>query len=116
MQLPHPSPARRVRPATDVFETETSLVLVADLPGAGPEALELTLEDDVLFLRARADLAPPRDARPLGAEFELTDYERAFRLTTEVERERIEAVLRDGRLWITLPKKARQPGRIPVQG
>lgn len=117
MTLPRPiPPARRVRPATDVFETDTSLVLVADLPGAGPEALELSLEDDVLHLRARVERTPPAGALPLGAEFELCDYERSFRLTAEVERERIEAVLRDGRLRVVLPKRLRAGVRIPVQG
>jgi len=117
MNHPRPiPPARRVRPATDVFETETSLVLVADLPGAGPEALELQLVDDVLHLRARTSAAPPPGTRPLGAEFELCDYERSFRLTAEVERERIEAVLRNGRLCVLLPKRPRPGIRIPVQG
>jgi len=115
MQLPESS-AHRMHPATDVFETETCLVLVADLPGVVPESLELFLADDVLLLRARSERTPPTGLPPLGAEFDLPDYERSFRLTAEVERERMEAVLRDGCLRVVLPKKPRPVNRIPVRG
>jgi HSP20 family molecular chaperone IbpA len=113
---PTPEAPRRVRPPTDVHETADRLVLIADVPGASSDSIELVLEDDVLLLRARATRAAPAGWQPLGAEFELSDYERAFRLTTEIEREGIQAVLQNGLLRVVLPKKRPARGTIPVQG
>jgi len=111
-----PRPVRRIHPPTDVLETDEELILVADVPGASSASVELLLEDDVLLLRARTERAAPEGWQPLGAEFELPDYERAFRLTTEVERERIQAVVQNGRLRVVLPKKLPARDKIPVQG
>ncbi len=38
------------------------------------------------------------------AEFQAGDYERSFRLTDQIDRDRIEAVYADGVLKLTLPK------------
>ena len=37
-------------PATDIFESEQGIVLVADMPGVSEKGLEVTLENNVLTL------------------------------------------------------------------
>lgn len=112
---PTPSTRPTVRPRTDVFETPEALVLVADVPGADADSIELSLQDEVLVLRARSVQTSPEGWQPIGAEFELPDYERSFRLEVEIEREGLAASLHGGRLRVVLPKRKPRTERIPVQ-
>jgi HSP20 family molecular chaperone IbpA len=105
-----------VRPPTDVVETKDRLVLVADLPGVAEDSVELELREDLLVLRAKPVLAAPEGWQPVGAEFELPDYERAFRLGVPVEPEGIEARLQNGRLRVVLKKAQPATKRVPVSG
>jgi HSP20 family molecular chaperone IbpA len=105
----------RVRPRTDVYETPESLVLVADVPGAEQDSIELALSEGVLTLRARARLAVPEGWQPAEAGLELPDYERSFRLDAEIEPGSIGATLANGRLRVVLKKVRPQSHRIEVR-
>jgi HSP20 family protein len=105
----------RVRPRTDVFETPEALIVVADVPGATRESIEVTLHEDVLTLRARPVLGAPEGWRPAGAEFELPDYERSFRIAADIDREALEATIRNGRLEVVLKKRQPRSHRVEVK-
>lgn len=105
----------RVRPRTDVFETAEALVVVADVPGADRDTVDVTLVEDVLTLRARPRVRAPEGWQAAGAEFELPEYERSFRVTADLEREALEATIRNGRLRIVLKKRQPRSNRIEVQ-
>lgn len=110
------TPRPKVRPRTDVYETDDALILIADVPGADEGSIELALSEDVLTLRARAAVAMPEGWQPAGAEFELPDYERSFRLTTEIDRDGLAAKIHDGRLEVVLKKRQPRAHRIEVRG
>jgi HSP20 family molecular chaperone IbpA len=104
---------RTLSPPVDIFETEKSYVLLADMPGVAPGGLEVVAERNELIVRGRAE-------RPASTadyqEFELEDYYRAFTLSEDLDTERITATLRDGVLRIEIPKSpAVQPKKIPVR-
>lgn len=107
----------RVRPLTDVFETPEAIVLVADVPGADQDSIELSLAEDVLTLRARQAVRPapaePAGERKEGPALSLHDYERSFRIGADLDRESLSATLQNGRLRVVLKK--RQPSRIAVR-
>jgi len=105
----------KVRPRTDVFETDETLVLVCDVPGADEGSVELALEDDVLTLRARSVLTAPEGWQPAGSEFELPDYERSFRLAADIDRDALTATLHNGRLRVVLKKRQPRRSRIEVR-
>src|SRR5215210_9392208 len=51
--------ARTFRPRVDIYETEHGLMLLADMPGAKPEGLTITLDRRALNVHAKVeDLAP----------------------------------------------------------
>lgn len=108
---------RTYRPAVDVVETADSLRLVADVPGARAESIDVRVEDGVLTIRAEV---ARRDVQE-GAQWRLREYgvgswERSFRLGDDVDASNIEAVCRDGVLTLTLPKAAHaRPRRIEVR-
>src|ERR671927_1482876 len=55
---------RTFRPRVDIYETEQGLMLLADMPGAKPDGLDITLERRVLSIRARGGGDPPGGAPP----------------------------------------------------
>jgi HSP20 family molecular chaperone IbpA len=104
---------RTVSPRVDIYETDNSFVLLADMPGVAADGLEVEAEGETLVIRGRVTRPePPADYQ----EFELADYERAFILTQDLETEGIKATLRDGMLRVEIPKSPRlQPKKIPVR-
>lgn len=103
-------------PRVDVIENENEYVLCADLPGVKQEDVSLECKGDELILRARCC---PRGygKRALHAEYGVGDFYRAFTIADRVDREGIEASLRDGVLTVRVPKAAAlRPKRITVKG
>jgi HSP20 family molecular chaperone IbpA len=104
---------RTVSPPVDIFETDRAYVLLADMPGVGPDGLEVVAERNTLTIRGRV---ARQETIPDYQEFELADYYRAFTLTEDLEIEGIAAALRDGVLRVEIPKSPRvQPKKIPVR-
>ena len=102
-------------PATDIFETNTDLVLVMELPGVAVEALSITLENRALSVEAPISLTPYTTLRPLYSEYALGHYARRFSLPAGIDPERISATISDGVLTLTLPKGSATAARtIPV--
>lgn len=104
-------PAPVFLPPADVLETEQAVFLFLELPGASPESLDVTLDNRVLSIVARSTPFQPEGYALLYAEYETGNYERAFALSDDFDREKIEAVLRDGVLKLTLPKTTPSPAR-----
>lgn len=103
-------------PRTDIFETDDGLVLLADMPGVSPDAVDVTLERQVLTIRGRTEDSPPQGFSPAYREYQPGDYERAFTLSEDFEAERIEASCKNGVLRLFLPKAGpAQTKRIQVR-
>jgi len=93
-------------PAAPRFSTEENdqaLVVVAEVPGYGPEDLHIRLEDDILTLRGEHQEAVENGEA--GTMTRTLSFSRALRLPCPVDPDRVEAVYKDGRLRITLPKR-----------
>jgi HSP20 family protein len=102
-------------PNVDIYETSGALTLLADVPGAAPESLDVNIHDNVLTLTARAR-RPDGRWKPLYEEYRLGDYTRQFRLGTEIDQKKISAKIKDGVLTLQLPKaEAALPRKIAVQ-
>lgn len=109
---PERTRARRVHtPATDIYETAQGLVLLIDLPGVVPDAVEVTLEHEVLTIRAHTEDRPPPGYSLVHQEYQSGDFERSFTLSEMVDAGRIEAQLHDGVLRLFVPKAAPAEGR-----
>lgn len=95
---------RTYRPRVDIHETDESYLLVADVPGAGEEDIDLAIEKDVLTLSARVEEQRFEGYEPFWRGYAVGDWSRSFRLGDAVEREGIDATVKDGVLQVTLPK------------
>lgn len=101
-------------PDVDIYETDQALVLAADVPGATGEAIELDLHDSQLSLRAPVE---PLDKRwkPIYLEYEIGNYSRSFRLGQMFDEAKINAQVRDGVLFVRVPKAQKAlPRKIQV--
>ncbi|MFQ6113363.1 MAG: Hsp20/alpha crystallin family protein [bacterium] len=103
-------------PRIDVKETNKEYVLSAELPGLNKDDFKLTLENDVLTLEGEKKYEhEEKDENYYRAERSYGAFKRSFRLTNEVERDKIKADYKNGVLSITIPKaKSAQPKAIDI--
>src|SRR5918911_2949965 len=102
---------RTFRPQVDIYETENGLMILADVPGAKPEGLEITLERHVLTIRAEIEDHAPEGYSPVYQEYEVGDFECQFTLSGDFDTEKIEASLTNGVLRLTIPRTAQPEAR-----
>jgi HSP20 family molecular chaperone IbpA len=103
-------------PNVDIFETETAITMLVDMPGVKAADLNVDLRDDMLTLTG--DVRPVEAARheKIYVEYETGRYHRQFSLSEVIDQVKIDAKLNDGVLRLTLPKVAKAtPRRITVQ-
>ncbi|MFH0811179.1 MAG: Hsp20/alpha crystallin family protein [Pseudomonadota bacterium] len=104
------------RPAVDIFEEADGVVLLAELAGVDPEAIEVTLDGSIVRI------AGSRKAAIAGApvsyyqlEIDHGQFERIFRLPVAVDGRAASAVLSDGYLRVHLPKLRVQARSVAVE-
>ena len=103
-------------PAVDIFETERELTLLADLPGVKTKDLKIDLKDNVLTLSADETPLEGSGEKDGLREYRIGSYYRQFSLSDTIDQSKIEAVLNDGVLRLTLPKvEAATPRKIAVK-
>jgi len=108
---------RIYRPLTDIVETDQGVCMMLEMPGVGPDRVEITLENRVLTVRGKIERTQPQNLQLAHAEYGEGDFERAFSLSEDFDPDRIEAEMRNGVLTLTLPRSAEsQPRRIAVKG
>jgi HSP20 family protein len=99
------------RPRVDIYETESGLMLLADVPGAKPEGLTITLERRVLSVRAEVEEHAPDGYSPIYQEYQVGDFECEFTLSGDFDPDRIEAGVSDGVLRLTIPRAEQAAAR-----
>jgi len=91
-------------PPVDIVESQDAIILTADMPGVDEKNVSVTLEKGVLSVLGEIEPASMKDRKIAYAEYEIGDYERAFTLSDEIDRDRIEASVKNWVLRLTLPK------------
>lgn len=93
-------------PGVDIIERKTDILVLADIPGADEKAVDITLEKNLLTIYARVDADIPESQRLSVMEYGIGDYQRSFTLTDEVDKDKIQAAVKNGVLKLILPKMA----------
>src|SRR5262249_47109037 len=103
------------KPSVDILEKGDELLLVADLPGASGDSIDVDFEEGVLTIQGRV---PPRGDEKtdfLWREYGVGDFHRSFRVSEQVDSSRIHAQYANGVLTVHLPKaEAAKPRKIQV--
>lgn len=98
-------------PAVDVFENDDQVLLLADLPGVGPDGLSVEFDKDLLKIEAKRPWKTP------DGEAVTVTYRRSFNVSPQIDADRVSANLDNGVLRVELPKHAAvRRRRIPIQG
>ena len=97
-------PVRQFLPNTDIYETETALTVVLEMPGVEKTNVEVAVEGGVLKVSGRIDFSKYEGLQPIYTEYNIGHYARSFRLSSKIDQTKIEAQMNDGVLSLVLPK------------
>jgi HSP20 family protein len=96
-------------PAADIYNREAEYVIVVDLPGIDRDTLDISIDDNRLWIRGTRHIeqdTQQRTERPQGS------FLRKFGpLPPTIDQQAIKADYKDGVLRLTLPKRAEQKSR-----
>lgn len=104
------------RPNVDILERAEELVVLADIPGASADDVDVNFEDGTLSIYARVEPRQPAETEYLVREYGVGDYYRTFRVSEAIDASKIAAEFADGVLTLHLPKaEAAKPRKIAVK-
>ena len=108
-------PARSFMPAADIFEADSALTVVLEMPGVDKTNVDVTVEDDLLTVEGRLDFSKYEGMQPVYSEYNIGNYRRSFSLSNKIDQAKISADVSDGVLTVTLPKaEAAKAKRIAI--
>lgn len=95
------------RPAVDVYESDSALLLRFEIPGVPRDQIQIAvIRNEVRVRGVRRPRGDARSLRTHQVEIALGPFERAVTIGQPFERDRVSAKLEDGVLTITLPKQS----------
>lgn len=97
-------PRRTIAPNVDIYETSDSIVVVANMPGVSERDINVTLEKDQLTIDGEVAVESIDGYRQVYGEQCIRNYRRRFTLSDQVDRDAIEATLKNGVLTLKLSK------------
>ncbi|NSW55751.1 MAG: Hsp20/alpha crystallin family protein [Armatimonadetes bacterium] len=105
-------------PAIDVYETETDVVVKAELPGVKKEDIDLTVQDDRLIIQGQS--RQEEEVKEEGyhrKEIRTGSFRRVVAFPTAVNTEALTAKFDNGILTVTAPKTAETPKgtKVPIE-
>lgn len=96
-------PTRPAAPPLDAYREGEACTVQFDLPGVPADSIELTVEDNVLTLRAQRDRASTDGREWIVSERPHGSFSRQLLLGETLDAARIEASYRDGVLTLRIP-------------
>lgn len=104
-------------PVVDIYDTQDTTVIKADLPGMKKEDITISIEGDVLTLTGeRSHDDEVKKENYYRRERAYGMFKREFTLPSTVDHEKITADFKDGVLKIEVPKpEEKKPKTITVQ-
>jgi HSP20 family protein len=103
-------------PAVDIYETESELVVKADLPDVDPQNLDIRVENNILTIRGERKFeSKVKEDNYLRIERAYGSFSRSFSLANSVKSDAIKADYQNGVLTLSLPKREEaKPKQIKV--
>jgi HSP20 family molecular chaperone IbpA len=103
-------------PSVDIFENDSAITVLADMPGVKAQDLKIDLRESVLTLAGR--VTPPDGGKESDVlrEYQSGAFFRQFTLSETIDQAKIDAKLSAGVLRLELPKVATaRPRQIAVR-
>lgn len=103
-------------PQVDIIERKENIVVIADMPGVDEKSVDITLEKNVLTIYGKVEVDIPRDHRLAMSEYGIGDYQRVFTLSEEIDRDKIQATVKNGVLKLVMPMaESAKTRKIPIK-
>lgn len=108
---------RTMSPALDVVETNDDFVITCDLPGVSEKEVDVSIAENVLTIKGVKSQTRERSEQKIyRRESWGGTFQRTLSLPKGVNADRVQAVLKDGVLTVTLPKREEvKPKQITVK-
>lgn len=104
-------------PKIDVKDTKGAILVKAELPGMTEEDINVEVNDGVMTISGeKKEEAEKEDEGYYYKESHSGTFSRSFTLPADVKEDKAEAEMKNGVLWITVPKtEAKQPKKIAIK-
>jgi len=103
-------------PSVDVSETDSELMVRAELPGMSHEDIEINVQDNILTLKGEKKQEKKEEKENFHRlERSYGSFSRSFSLPAGVKPDDIKATFKDGVLQVTMPKvEEAKPKKIAI--
>ena len=103
-------------PLVDIIEDANEFIIIADMPGASPETVDVQYDNGELTIIGEEVVdGETEDFACVCSQFEPGNYFRSFQIGEGINADHISADYSDGVLTVHLPKRAEvQPRKIAV--
>ena len=103
-------------PAVDIYESNDSVVVKAELPGVEKDQISVEVKDGILSLRGERKFEKEvKEESYHWIERSYGTFHRSFSLPSSVDEEKVTARMNDGVLEVDLPKKEQaKPKQIRI--
>ena len=103
-------------PSVDIYETENSLILTAEVPGLDEKDVEIKIEDNTLTLQGERKFEKEtKEENYHRIERSYGSFYRSFTLPNYIDHDKITAEHESGILKITMPKKPElKPRKVKI--
>lgn len=103
---------RDAGPEMDIYETEDSVIAEISAPGMNPDDLSVTIQNGILKVKGESEYEDEQDEKGYyRKEIRKGSFERAARLPTNVDEDKVEATYKDGILKVKAPKTEESKGK-----
>ena len=104
-------------PKVDIYETKEAIILVADMPGVDEKTVDVVLDKNTLTISGTSEPLSFKDYSIGYCEYDVGDYQRAFTISDDVDKDKIEATVKNGVLRLILCKAEKVKARkIAIKG
>ncbi|MFA3781731.1 Hsp20/alpha crystallin family protein [Melioribacteraceae bacterium 4301-Me] len=105
-----------VAPLIDIYETDENFYLIAQMPGVTKDNIKIKLENGHLVIMGRIDYDSHVNRKYVLKEIESGNFYRKFKISDNINTDKIDAKLENGLLEVTLPKQEKiRPRRIDIK-
>ncbi|NSW53914.1 MAG: Hsp20/alpha crystallin family protein [Anaerolineae bacterium] len=95
-------PRRVFVPRASIYETGGEIVVLVDMPGVTPDNIDITLEKNELKINGYINEMEPEGYSLIYSEYGVGDYERSFVVPNDIDRNKIQAKMKNGVLELRL--------------
>lgn len=93
-----------ISPSTDIYENVDEFIMIINMPGVNRSEIQVKVIDDSLIVFGRINYYEVVERGYILNETELGNYYRKFKISSTIDKQKINAKYDNGQLTVILPK------------